>query len=130
MKSVVAVRKTTPETVLRDVEDVMKMAGQERFLPRDRETILKDNISWHLPFLSANTTPWQLEGAILALRNSGYESISSVHNNTVVTDPFKGQVLNRLAPLYQKYGIKERYNFDPAGYPVGDLPAQGADESP
>ncbi len=113
MKSVVAVKKTTPETVLRDIEEIMKSAGLEHFLPKDRETILKDNISWHLPFLSANTTPWQLEGVILALRNSGYKMISSVHNNTVVTNPFKGQVLNRLSPLYQQYEIEERYNFIP-----------------
>ncbi|MDY6874595.1 MAG: hypothetical protein SWK90_00095 [Chloroflexota bacterium] len=31
-------------------------------------TILKDNISWHSAMPSANTTPWQLEGTTLALR--------------------------------------------------------------
>ena len=113
MKSVVAVIKTNPEAVLRDIREVMNLADLEHFLPKDRETILKDNISWHLPFLSANTTPWQLEGVILGLRNSGYRGISSVHNNTVVTNPFKGQLLNKLAPVYQKYEISERYNFIP-----------------
>jgi uncharacterized protein (DUF362 family) len=111
MKSVVAVKKTTPEAVLGDIESIMKSAGAERFLPKDRDTILKDNISWHFPFLSANTTPWQLEGVILSLQHMGYGNVSSVHNNTVVTNPFKGQVLNKLAPLYQKYRIEERYNF-------------------
>jgi len=111
VKSIVAIKKTAPEAILKDIEEIMKWAGLERCLPGDRETILKDNISWHLPFLSANTTPWQLEGVILALRNSGYKNISCVHNNTVVTDPFKGQALNRLAPVHQRYGIEERYNF-------------------
>jgi hypothetical protein len=111
--SKVAVLKTKPENVLEDFEKIMKMAAFEDALPRDKVTILKDNISWHFPYVSANTTPWQLEGTILALRNAGYREISSVHNNTVVTDPFKGQILNRLAPIYKKYEIKEKYNFIP-----------------
>ncbi len=34
-------------------------------------TIIKNNISWHLLFPSANTTPWQLEGSILGLHDAG-----------------------------------------------------------
>ncbi len=110
-KSKVAVLRTKPENVLEDIERLMKMAGFESVLPKDKVTILKDNISWHFPYISANTTPWQLEGTIIALRNANYKEISSVHNNTVVTDPFKGQVLNKLAPIYKKHGIEEKYNF-------------------
>jgi len=40
----------------------MEAAGFAQALPKDKTTILKDNISWHFPYLSANTTPWQLEG--------------------------------------------------------------------
>jgi uncharacterized protein (DUF362 family) len=109
--SKVAVLKTRPETVLKDIETLMHMAGLEEFLPKDCPVILKDNISWHLPFLSANTSPWQLEGVILALKNSGYKEIVAVHNNTVVTNPYKGGIFNKLAPVYKKYGIKELYNF-------------------
>jgi uncharacterized protein (DUF362 family) len=112
-RSKVAVLKTKPQDVLQDTEKLMKMAGFEDVLPRDKVTILKDNISWHFPYISANTTPWQLEGTILALRNAGYKEISSVHNNTVVTDPFRGQAMNKLAPIYKKYGIEERCNFRP-----------------
>lgn len=110
-KPKVAIIKTKPETVLHDIEWIMKTAGFENALAKDRVTILKDNISWHLPFLSANTTPWQLEGTIRALRNSGYRKISSVHNDTVVTNAFKGQVLNKLSPIHKKYQIEERYSF-------------------
>jgi uncharacterized protein (DUF362 family) len=112
-RSKVAVIKTKPETVLQDIEWLMKTAGLENTLSKAEATILKDNISWHFPFLSANTTPWQLEGTILALRNSGYKRISSVHNNTVVTNAFKGQDMNKLSPVYKKYQIEERYNFIP-----------------
>jgi uncharacterized protein (DUF362 family) len=112
-KSKVAVLKTKPETILQDIEKMMEMAEFKRALPLDKTTILKDNISWHFPYISANTTPWQLEGTILTLRNAGYDRICSIHNNTVVTDPFKGQVLNKLAPIYKKYEIEEKYNFIP-----------------
>ena len=112
-KSKVAILKTKPETVLKDIEQAMWIAGGQDALPRDRGTILKDNISWHFPYISANTTPWQLEGTILALKDAGYEEISSIHNNTVVTNPYKGLAMNKLAPIYKKYEIEERYNFLP-----------------
>jgi uncharacterized protein (DUF362 family) len=110
-KPKVAILKAKTKTIFKDIERAMQMAGVDRALPKDRETILKDNISWHFPYISANTTPWQLEGTILALKNAGYKGISSVHNNTVVTNTFKGQVMNKLAPIYKKYKIEERYNF-------------------
>jgi uncharacterized protein (DUF362 family) len=91
----------------------MSAAGVSDALDKSAVTILKDNISWHFPYLSANTTPWQLEGTILALKSAGFDEIVSVHNNTVVTDPYKGEMLNKLAPIYKKYGIKELYNFVP-----------------
>jgi uncharacterized protein (DUF362 family) len=112
-KSVVSVLKTTPENILEDLARLMRTAGIEEALPKDRETIIKDNISWHFPYLSANTTPWQLEGVLVALKDMGYRDIVSVHNNTVVTDPYKGGKLNRLSNIYKKYGIEEKYNFIP-----------------
>ena len=44
---------------------------------------------------------------ILALKAAGIGNIVAVHNNTVVTNPVKGGVLNRLTPVYKKYGIRE-----------------------
>ena len=113
MRSKVAVIKTRPETVFEDVERLMEMAGYRSCLDPNTTTILKDNISWHFPFLSANTTPWQLEGTILALRKGGFSDLAAVHNNTVVTDPVKGGKLNKLDFIYRKYSVRERYNFKP-----------------
>lgn len=113
MKSKVAVIKTRSEDVTKDIETLMRLAGFEEALPKDKITILKDNISWHFPFPGANTTPWQLEGTILSLKKAGYNQITAVHNNTVVTDPFKGGQLNRLEHVYRKYKIPELYNFKP-----------------
>jgi len=112
MKSKVAVIKTKPKIVIEDIERLMDMADFQA-LPKSKTTILKDNISWHFPFPGANTTPWQLEGTIKALKNKGYKDIVAVHNNTVVTDAFKGGKLNRLEPVYRRYNIPELYNFRP-----------------
>ncbi len=110
-KAKVLVLKTSSKTILDDYQDLIAMAGIEKFLCKDKTTILKDNISWHYPFPGANTTPWQLEGTILSLKKLGYENIVTVHNNTVVNDPFKGGKLNKLTSVYTKYEIPERYNF-------------------
>ncbi len=110
-KSKVAVIKTSPETILGDIQKLTEMAEMRQFLNPIKTTILKDNISWHFPFPGANTTPWQLEGTILALKNSGYQDLVAVENNTVVTSPFKGHKLNKYWPIYQKYQIPVKYNF-------------------
>ena len=111
-RSRVAVIKTHPSTVLQDYDKLLKLAGAEQALSKSSTTILKDNISWHFPYLSANTTPWQLEGTIASLKSSGFNDLVSVHNNTVVTDPYRGEKLNKLSPIYAKYGVEERYNFN------------------
>lgn len=113
MHSIVSIIKTKPETIIKDIERLCELAGLERALSPSETTILKDNISWHMPFLSANTTPWQLEGAIISLRKAGYTRLVAVHNNTVVTDPYKGSRLNKLDLVYKRYNIPEKYNFIP-----------------
>ena len=53
----------------------------------------------------ANTTPWQLEGTILALREAGISDMVCVQNQTVVTDAFKGEDLNGYVPILDHYDI-------------------------
>lgn len=107
----VAILKTTPESVLEDYDRLMDLAGFRDHLDPSATTILKDNISWHLPFPGANTTPWQLEGVILKLRASGYRDVSCVQNQTVVIDAFKGQDLNNYVPIFRAYRIPVLFNF-------------------
>jgi uncharacterized protein (DUF362 family) len=107
----VAVVKTTPQTVLEDMQRAMELAGIKNALESGTTTILKDNISWHFPFPGANTTPWQLEGSILGLRKNGYNDIVCVQNKTVVTDAFKGEDLNKYMPIFKKYQIPVLFNF-------------------
>lgn len=112
-KSKVAVLTTTPETVLEDYQRLAELAGMQDALSKSSTTILKDNISWHFPFPGANTTPWQMEGTILALKKFGLNDISCVQNKTVVTDAFKGEDLNNYVPIFRKYNIPVLFNFKP-----------------
>ncbi|MCP4583548.1 MAG: DUF362 domain-containing protein [candidate division Zixibacteria bacterium] len=112
-KSKVVVLKTSPASILDDYVRAGELAGLKDFLNADSETILKDNISWHLPFPGANTVPWQLEGAIKSLQNTGLNKLVAVHNDTVVTNPYVGGKLLKLKPIYERYDIPERYNNDP-----------------
>ena len=91
---VVAVVKTSPETVLDDVKVAMNLAGYKRVLPRDLATLLKINISWQHYYPACSTTPWQLDGVIRTLMEDGYKDIIPTHNGTVVVDAKEGRVKN------------------------------------
>ncbi len=110
-KSKVAVLKVQPETVLRDTVRLCELAGMESALTKGRATILKDNISWHYPFPGANSTPWQIEGTVLALRSMGFTEQVCVQNKTVVTNAFKGEDLNHYLPIFRAHDIPVKYNF-------------------
>jgi uncharacterized protein (DUF362 family) len=109
--STVYVIKTNPETVINDYVDLIGQAGAAKYLDPKASTIIKDNISWHFPYLSANTTPWQLEGTILGLQKLGFNDLTCVQNKTVVTNAFKGEKLNKYVPIFKKYDIPVLYNF-------------------
>lgn len=111
--SKVAVLKTRPETVLNDYKRLLDMADFPQHIPKDRPVILKDNLSWHYMFPGANTTPWQLEAVIQYLQDHDYRDITAVHNKTVVINAPKGGRNNRLDRIYQRYGVKELYNYNP-----------------
>jgi len=112
-RSRVAVLRTQPETVLQDYERLAELAGMKPALDASVMTIIKDNISWHYPFPSANTTPWQLEGSILALRHAGFMDLVAIQNQTVVIDAFKGQDLNHYVPIFRHYNVPVLFNFKP-----------------
>jgi uncharacterized protein (DUF362 family) len=111
LKAAVAVLRTAPDQVLEDYDRLFDLADARKHLDPASTTILKDNISWHFPFPAANTTPWQLEATILALRKRGYEDQVCVQNKTVVTDAFKGEDLNGYVPIFRRYDVPVLYNF-------------------
>ncbi len=110
-KATVSIVRTRPETVLDDTVRAFELGGGAAALDPGQGTILKDNISWHYPFPSANTTPWQLEGTIQALRKNGFEQICCVQNKTEVTQAEMGEALNLYTGVFEAHGIEVRFNF-------------------
>ncbi len=106
-RAVVAVVRTRPETVLDDYRRVMELAGYTDFLDRDKDTIIKLNLSWTKYFPSCSSQPWQVEGVVKTMVEDGFdkEKLFPVENKTVVTDPWKGALNNRWLPVLEKYGL-------------------------
>jgi uncharacterized protein (DUF362 family) len=111
-KGKVAVVKTSPETVLQDIEQVMKYAGFDAALPRNVRTGLKINISWQTWYPACSSTPWQIEGAILALQNAGYKDLVGVHNDTVVVNTSDGERNNKHKFVTDQHHIPCLYLYN------------------
>jgi len=112
-KGKVAILRTTPETVLDDVREVMRLAGYHDALPKDKDTILKINISWDTWYPACSSTPWQIEGAIQELQAAGYPRLIAAHNDTVVVDARAGEVNNKHKYVTDKYNIETWHLYEP-----------------
>lgn len=102
----VAVVRTSPDSVLDDIAAAMRMAGYERVLPQGVPTLLKVNTSWQHYYPACSTSPWQLDGAIRALKADGYRDIIPAHNGTVVVDAKVGVVNNKHKPVEDMHGLE------------------------
>ena len=111
-KGKVAVLKTTPETVLDDVERVMKLAGFEGALQKNNRTGMKINISWQTWYPACSSTPWQIEGVTRALQKAGYADLVGVHNDTVVVNTADGERNNKHRFVTDKYGVPCLYLYN------------------
>ena len=107
-KSLVAVMKTRPDTVVEDYGKLMKLAGFENVLPKDRDLLIKLNLSWTKYFPSCSSQPWQVDGVLKTLIEAGYnpKRLIPVENKTVVTNPRKGAQNNKWMPVLEKYGLE------------------------
>jgi uncharacterized protein (DUF362 family) len=104
-KSLVAVVKTSPETVLEDYKKVMQIAKYGKVIKKDRGTIIKLNLSWNLFYPACSSPPWQVEGVLKTLTDDGYKKLIAVENKTVVTDAIKGCQQNKWDPIFKRYDI-------------------------
>jgi uncharacterized protein (DUF362 family) len=112
-KGKVAVVKTRPETVVEDVREVMRLAGYQEALPKDKDTILKINISWDTWYPACSSTPWQIEGVIQELQDAGYPRVVAGHNDTVVVDARDGERNNKHKYVTDKYGLENWHLYEP-----------------
>jgi uncharacterized protein (DUF362 family) len=108
MPSVVAVLKTSPDTVLEDTARVMRLAGYQDALSKDCDTLIKLNLSWTKYFPACSTEPWQFHAVVKAMLEDGFAParLLPVENRTVVTDPHKGVVNNAWGPVMRHYGLQ------------------------
>lgn len=113
-RSKVAVLKTSPDTVLDDYSRLMRLADYQAYLPKNKDTALKINISWHHFYPACSTTPWQLEGVIKTLLGDGYkkEFIYGCHNRTVVVSAKKGEINNKHKPILERYGLRNIHLYE------------------
>ena len=105
--SKVAVVRTRPGTVLADYARVMDLAGYRDTLSRDRDTLIKLNLSWTKYFPSCSSQPWQVDGVIGKMLADGYSRnrLIPIENKTVVTSPREGCRNNRWESVLQKHGL-------------------------
>lgn len=111
-KGKVAVLKTSPDTVLEDIDRLMKMACVSEALPKGVTTGLKINISWQTWYPACSTTPWQLEGAISSLQHQGYNDLVGIHNDTVVVDTRVGEFNNKHRYVTDKLQVPCVYLYE------------------
>ncbi len=93
----------------------MRLAEYEKHVPKDHDTLIKINISWHVYFPACSTTPWQYDGVVSTLLADGYDRkrIIPTHNRTVVVDDKKGIVNNHLNTVDYKHGLKPIHLYEP-----------------
>jgi len=127
-KSKVAILKTSPATVLEDYHRLMNLADYQAVLPKDKDTALKINISWHFFMPASSTVPWQLDGVIRALKRDGYsrDLIHGCHNRTVVIDAHLGERENKQVNVTDHHGLRNIHLYEGAEWinvrdAVGDL---------
>jgi len=107
--SKVAILKTSPQNVVSDYQQLMKLAEYEKVLCNDNLNILKLNLSWTLFYPACSTPPWQLEGVLNTLKDDKDSKVVAVENQTVVTHPWKGAYYNKWLPLLEEYDV----NYQP-----------------
>src|SRR5262245_28942554 len=103
----VAVVRTRPDTVIGDYARVMDLAGYSNTLSRDRDTLLKLNLSWTKYFPSCSSQPWQVDGVIGKMLTDGFSRsrLIPIENKTVVTNPREGCRNNRWELVLQRHGL-------------------------
>lgn len=111
-KGTVAVLKTSPTSVLGDYEKLMKLTGFEKALPKHVRTGLKINISWQTWYPACSSTPWQIEGVIIALQNAGYTNLVGIYNDTVVVNTSYAERNNKHKYVTDKYNIPCLYLYN------------------
>jgi hypothetical protein len=103
----VAALRTRPDRVVEDYGRLMRLADYRSVIDRSIPTLIKLNLSWTKYFPACSSQPWQVEGALKAMLDDGYERarLLPVENKTVVTHPWEGARNNRWLPVLDRLGL-------------------------
>jgi hypothetical protein len=137
----VAVVRTRPETVIEDYARVMDLAGYTGTISRDRDTLIKLNLSWTKYFPSCSSQPWQVDGVMAKMLADGFspQRLIPIENKTVVTSPREGCRNNRWESVLQRHGLTftpltevdwQVYRFKSPLLKLNDIFPEGTDSTP
>jgi uncharacterized protein (DUF362 family) len=98
---------------LDDYQRLLHLADYEASLPKDKETLLKINISWQQWYPACSTAPWQLEGVIQTMQEDGYQDLIAAHNRTVVVDAYVGERNNKHKLVVDKHQVRNVHLYEP-----------------
>jgi uncharacterized protein (DUF362 family) len=107
----VFITKASPNSVIGDYLRLIKESEVVNNWPKKEPVILKLNLSWTKFYPACSNPPWQVEGVIKALLESGWkpENIIPVENRTVVTDLYQGAKNHGWDKILERYGVKMHY---------------------
>ena len=80
----VSVRFSHPERILLDYSKLLDSVDFEKVIDKNIQTLLKVNISWDRYYPGCSTSPWQLEGVIKKLKETGFKDILSAHTELLL----------------------------------------------
>lgn len=106
-RSKVAVLRTDASRVVEDYRKLLELVDYQSVIDKNRETLIKLNLSWTKYFPACSSQPWQVEGLVKTLTEDGYapDKLLPVENKTVVTNPIQGARNNLWMPVLDKYGL-------------------------
>jgi uncharacterized protein (DUF362 family) len=105
-KAKVAAWRVRPETIHEDIQRLFELAGLEQALAAGVPTLLQRDITSHHPLPAANTTPWQLDGSIRALRSSGFTALSVAPSEDTTIDAVRADAENHYRPVLERHGLR------------------------
>jgi len=131
MGTVVAVMRTSPETVQSDYAAVMRLAGFPGTLGNTNRNIIKINLSWREWYPAVSTAPWQLEGVLKEMTAEGYDvADAAIFSGSQNADwQRQAMLLNGIQSAAERsgatVGINEPYPLE--GSNIIHLPVMRAD---
>ena len=70
--SKVVILKTSVNKVLEDYQRLLHLLDYQKYISKEKDVLIKLNLSWTKYFPSCSSEPWQLEGVVKTLIEEGF----------------------------------------------------------